>query len=104
MINYQEVVDELRSFLDAKDQTYSDQLKATAAQYAEACQQVNQRLRRCEEFLNKGLRSEAIHLAQTDPALLDLVAILDFPGRASWEEAAALYGLATPPRLNIETA
>ena len=67
MIDYQRVVDEIRSFLQSPDQTYSASLKELASVFAEACQEVNQRLRRCEEFLQKGLRSEAIHFAQVEP-------------------------------------
>jgi hypothetical protein len=104
MADHQRTVDELRSFLQSADQTLTDPLKKLAAEYAEACREANARLRRCEEFLQKGLRSEAIHFAQAEPVLLDVVGVLDFPERDRWEEVSLLYGLPAPPRLLLETA
>jgi hypothetical protein len=104
MTDYQRTVDELRSFLHATDQTYRDSLKKLAAEYSKACDEVNERLRRCEEYLQKGLRSEAIQFAQAEPILLEVVAALDIPEREQWEELSFLYGLQPPPRLRIETA
>jgi hypothetical protein len=104
MVDYQRIVDEIRSFLQSTDQTLTDQVKEWAAGYAEACREANARLRRCEEFLQKGLRSEAIHLAQAEPVLLDLLAVLDFPERSQWEEVIFTYNLPSPPKINIASA
>ncbi|HEV3205258.1 MAG TPA: hypothetical protein VGY77_12775, partial [Gemmataceae bacterium] len=104
MVDYQRVVDEIRSLLQSADQTLTDLLKELAAEYAQACREANQRLRRCEEFLQKGLRSEAIQLAQAEPNLLDLVAILDFPERGHWDELLLSYGLPASPQLPMKTA
>ena len=104
MVDYQRVVDEIRSFLQSVDQTNSDHLRELAAEYAEACKEANRRLRRCDEFLQKGLRSEAIHLAQAEPVLLDMVATLDFPELATWREIALSYSLPAPPQLSLATA
>jgi hypothetical protein len=82
----------------------TDGLRETAAAYREACQAINQRLRRCEEFLAKGLRSEALHLAEAEPPVLDTLASLDFPERSQWDELAATYGLSPAPKLNVATA
>src|SRR6266851_5143854 len=103
-MDYQRIVDELRSFVLSIDQTLTDRMKEVAGLYVQACNEVNQRLRRCEEFLKKGLRSEAVHLAQTEPVLLDVLAILDFPERPQWEELALIYGLPAAPQLRMETA
>ncbi len=104
MVDYQRVVDEIRSFLQSVDQTNSDHLRELAAEYAEACKEANRRLRRCDEFLQKGLRSEAIHLAQAEPVLLDMVATLDFPELDTWREITVSYGLPAAPRLSLATA
>jgi hypothetical protein len=104
MTDYQRVVDELRSLLQASDQTDTERLKALAAAYAEECRAANERLRRCEEFLKKGQRAGAIQFAQAEPVLLDVVAALDFPERAHLEEMLLFYGLPAPPRLNLATA
>jgi hypothetical protein len=104
MTDVQSIVEELRSFCQSNDQALTDGLRETAQAYRAACQAVNQRLRRCEDFLHKGLRSEAIQLAEADPPLLDALAVLDFPERAQWDEIAATYGLPPAPKLNVATA
>jgi hypothetical protein len=104
MTDYQQLVEEIRSFLQSTDMTLTDRLKELANAYAEACRTANQRLRRCEEFLGKGLRSEAIQFAQAEPVLLDVVAALDFPERTALQETLTFYGLPDPPKLRMETA
>src|SRR5207253_5374054 len=103
-MDYQPIVDEIRSFVQSVDQTLTDRVKEVASLYVQACNEVNQQLRRCEEFLQKGLRSEAVHLAQTEPILLDQLAILDFAERPQWDELAMMYGLPVSPQLRVETA
>jgi hypothetical protein len=104
MIDYQRIAEEVRNFIESEDQTRDPQLEALAQAYADACKQANARLRRCGDLLGRGLRSEAIHLAQESPELLDVVAALDVAGLDVWENACAMYGLAKPPRLAMETA
>src|SRR4029077_815572 len=104
MSNSQQTVDEIRSFLQSADQTLTDPVRQLATAYARACQEIGKRLRRCWEFLQQGLRSEAIHLAEAEPNLLDELATLDFPERKQWEEVCLSYGLASPGRLNFEAA
>lgn len=104
MADYQSVVDELRSYLQSNDQTRTDLLKDLVSAYAEQCRAANQRLRRCEEFLKKGLRSEAIQFAQSEPDLLDVVTALDFPEFAQLESVLQFYGLPAPPRLQLVIA
>jgi hypothetical protein len=102
--DYQTIVDELRSLLQAGDLTMSDALQKLAQAFTAACQEVNQRLRRCRDLLAQGLRSEAIHLAQAEPNVLDLVALLDIPELSEWEEVLAAYGLPATPKLDLKTA
>jgi hypothetical protein len=102
--DFPRIVDDIRSFLHATDQTYTEPLRHLASEYAEACNKANERLRRCEEYLQRGMRSEAIQYAQAEPPLLDVVAVLDFRERMDWEQTAAMYGLTPPPRLRLETA
>jgi hypothetical protein len=104
MVDYQRIVDEIRSFLQSNDQVFTDSLKALAVEYGQACQEVNQRLRRCADFLHQGLRSEAIQLAQAEPVLLEQVAVLDFPEKAQWEDLSITYNLPPAPKLNLEAA
>ena len=97
MADPQRLVDDIRAFLQSSDQTQTDRLRGLATEYAEACNQANARLRRCEEYLRQNLRGEAIHFAQAEPALLEVVAVLDFPDRPHWQEVVMAYNLPEPP-------
>lgn len=106
MSSYSELVDELRSRLDGEQIVLDDELQAIAERYAVACREVNRRLQRCEEFLRRELRAEAIQYAESDPPLLDAVAVLDFPEVEEWRQAVSLYELprADPLLLGISEA
>ena len=81
-----------------------DVLHETAADYRAACEEANERLRRCEGLLRRGLRSEAIQQAETEPVLLDVVAQLDFSERPTWCNLLAQHGIAPPPALALDLA
>lgn len=104
MIAYQQVIDEIRILLQSGENVGPDQVRRLAPVYHTACQEANQRLHRCADLLAKGLRSEAIHIAQTEPNLLDCIATLDFPERKQWEQLCQGNGLPPPPHLNLESA
>jgi hypothetical protein len=103
MLDYQRIVDDLRSTLYVTGEGV-DFLRAAAGEYAAACEEANERLRLCGERLRQGLRSEAIQLCEIEPNLLDVVASLDFPEREQWQAVARRYGIAPPPRLLVEVA
>jgi hypothetical protein len=105
MTDYQRLVDELRLFVAGNDLTQTDALTELSRAYTDACREANQRLRRCEDFLTRGLRSEAVQFAESEqPKLLDLVTLLDFPERTLYEQTLTFYGLPMPPRLMQATA
>jgi hypothetical protein len=105
MADPQRMVEQLRHFLHSADQTAGDALRVLAQEYAEVCAEVNQRLRRCDDFLRQGLLSEAIHFAeQSEPPLLDLLALVDFPERAQWDQVVLAYQLPPGPPLRLDTA
>lgn len=87
------MVEEIRAYIGSPDQTKSPALEDLARRYAEACRAANERLARCADFLAKGLRTQALQLAETEPDLLELVATLGFPEFAAWQELSATYGL-----------
>lgn len=104
MATYHQVVHDIRAFLRAADLTRLEQLQQLATQYAEACESVNGRLEVCEDLLQRGLRKEAVVLAQVEPALLDLYTVLDFPERATWEQLTGTFKAARPPKLREAAA
>lgn len=86
-------VDDLRAAARGPDSAVSDDLRAAAVVYADACRLANIRLRRCDDYLHLGLRSEAIQFAEVEPPLLDTVAMLDFAERPAWDQLAARHEL-----------
>jgi len=101
---YQRIIDEIRFQLQSSDCELTDELRQLASAYSAACREVNQRLRRCGEFLRLGLRSEAIQFAEAEPNLLDLVTRLDFPKREAWEELVTMYQLPRMEPLLLDMA
>lgn len=104
MADHQHIVDQIRAFIAATDQTKTPELADLAAEYAALCNEANARLRRCTDYLHRGLRAEAIHLADEHPVLLEVVAVLDMPEAAEWANLCATYELVRPPLLLIEAA
>ena len=104
MLDYQRIVDDVRSSLYSHSAEGMDFLRAAAADYSVACDEINERLRQCGSLLRKGLRSEAIQLNEIDPNALDVVAIFDFPERDQWIELSKRNGLAPPTPLMLDVA
>ena len=90
MADVQQIVDRLRARLQAGEPGDRASLEALAAAFAQACAEANERLARCSRLIQGGLRSESIHLAETDPDLLGTVAALDFAERADWDALASV--------------
>lgn len=97
------LVGEIRAFVNSPDQTGNARLAVLAEQYSEACLRANVRLARCQDFLARGLRTQAIHLAEAEPDLVRTVALLTFPEIDAWEEVSASYGWprCVPLRLEV---
>lgn len=70
-------------------------LEDFAEQFAEICHEANQRLQRCAEYLAKGMRSEAVHEANSSPGLLELAKAINFPELKKWRNVCHDLELAT---------
>lgn len=101
MIQYQQLIDEIRTLLEADELTLDDELRRLATEYAVLCRDVNRRLRKCDDLLKRGLRGEALHLAEQEPKLLDLVNIAEFPQKQEFVDLIDTYGLRRPELLSI---
>ena len=104
MTDHHQIIDQIRSVLHAGEHGRNGRLDGLASAYAAACNEATQRLGRCHRLLRQGLRSEAIQLAESTPNLLDLIATLDFPERAEWDELVQIHDLTPAPKLPIEPA
>jgi hypothetical protein len=104
MQTYQQYIDDILGAVYSPETADPDFLRDSAAMYAEACAEVNDRLRSAGRLLHRGLRSEAIQLAEEEPNLLDMVTMLDFQELPSWREMLVNWGMAEPPQLLIDIA
>src|SRR5437870_5301367 len=104
MLDYQRIVEELQAAVASQDAADWDLLRDTAAEYAAACDEVNERLADCQRLLKQGLRSEAMQVAEREPNLLDTVALLDFPELDQWRQLLKAGGMVAPPALRMEVA
>jgi hypothetical protein len=99
MADYQEIPEAIRSFLATDGHPWSEDLSDTAQAYASLCREANERLRRCADYLRRGMRSEAVHLADCQPKLLPMADALRIPDFSAWAKACVAHGLAPPPEL-----
>lgn len=99
MADYHEIPEAIRSFLATAGHPWSEDLTDVARAYAGLCREANERLRRCADYLRRGMRSEAVHLAECQPKLLPMVDALRIPDFAAWAKACVAHGLAPPPEL-----
>jgi hypothetical protein len=102
MADYQEIPETIRTFLAATGHPWSEDLTDVAAAYSTLVREANDRLRRCGEYLGRGMRSEAVHLADCQPRLLPLVRSLQLPDPAAWARACVANKLAAPPELLVD--
>lgn len=99
MSDHLDIRDQICQFLASPDHYWSDELTDTAVAYAALCREAGLRLRRCQEYLRRGMRSEAVHLAACQPPLPDVLRSLEIPDLPAWERASAANGVPAPPRL-----
>lgn len=103
-MKYPELVEELREFLTSGNAAELDFVFDTVGLYADACREVNARLKECDQLLQSGRLTEALQAAERDPNLLDAATILDFPERALLEAKLVADKRVLPPRVDLERA
>jgi hypothetical protein len=59
MIDYADMTEAIRAFLGSTDPRQDQAMTDLAAAYATACKEANDRLRRCIDFIRRGMRTEA---------------------------------------------
>lgn len=104
MVDPQRIIENIRSLLSSMSASDAGAVAAAAKEYADACDQANDRLRKCSEMLRQGLRSEAIQQCEVEPNLLDLVGVLDFAELPEWIAVVQTQQLDLPPALLLDGA
>ena len=64
-------------------------VESLAAEYTRLCEEAAHRLDSCATMIAKGSEYQALQLAETEPALLDLLAALSFAETPEWAELCA---------------
>ncbi|MFM7055994.1 MAG: hypothetical protein ACKO2P_03625 [Planctomycetota bacterium] len=80
------------------------ELMGLAEQHEAIVSDVSARLEQVEQLLQKGLRTEAIELAERDPNLNDLLTLLDFPELIAWNELLQQKGIQPVQGISVEAA
>ncbi len=102
MIPEQQLIQSIVELLDNDQLERNPVVEEFAEQYAELCQDIVVRLQRCAEYLDRGMRSEAVHEATGAPSLLQLVEVVRFPELRKWANVVADLGLAAFPQIPME--
>lgn len=104
MADIYELIERMQVTLASSNRPSKEHLRELHDELTNHIRRTNKRLRECDALLAKGLRTEAIQLAEQEPPLLDLVAVLDFPELPEWNDFVAELGLTVAPDLQIEIA
>lgn len=107
MHQLQGIIDRIRATINSDCYEDTPEVRALAREYGEACRELNERLRRCSEYLRLGLRAEAIQAAETEPRLLDAVGVLDGLSeteRQSWTDICEFLEIHAPEPLLFDAA
>jgi hypothetical protein len=102
MIPEQQLIQNIVELLDNDQLERNPVVEEYAEQYAELCQDIVTRLQRCAEYLDRGMRSEAVHEATGAPSLLQLVEVVRFPELRKWANVVADLELAAFPQIPVE--
>jgi len=100
---YDKLVRDIQSSIGNENLPF-EMLVDLAAEDAEACEQLNERLSVINAVLKKGYTEEAIELAERKPNALDQFCQLDFPERNGWQDHLLANELDPPPQLSVEIA
>ena len=99
MPNAHDIAAEINSYFEGNSSQSKAYLANLAESYASLLVETNKRLKRCAEFLRRGLRTEAIYHAEISPSLLDQAYALDIPRSENWRKFCNANELKIPPEL-----
>ncbi|MEO2032361.1 MAG: hypothetical protein ABGZ35_09770, partial [Planctomycetaceae bacterium] len=99
-----QLVEEIQQVLAFIVDPSEEELIDLAARHEEFVEVTTLRLREVEKLLNKGLRSEAIELAEQTPNLNDIVTALDFPEAEIWNDCLMQFAIQPVRELPVDIA
>ncbi|HMO15185.1 MAG TPA: hypothetical protein PKD64_09225 [Pirellulaceae bacterium] len=102
--NASRIAGAIQKFFQMNGELAEEDLESLHNQFVNVVEATNARLRKCDELMRKGLRSEAIQEAEVEPNLFDIVAELDIEEWENWRAYVIENGLAPQPDLLVEIA
>ncbi|MBI4614860.1 MAG: hypothetical protein HY720_14710 [Planctomycetes bacterium] len=100
MQNERKIIDRVRQVAADHDRPAPEELRDIAEQFAELTRRVGNRLAECATYLAQGLRTEARHVASSNPPLLDLARRLQAEDLEPWLEVCRVNRLPEPAGLS----
>ena len=94
------IAEQIRPLLTARDPRAVEGAADIAHKYHEQCRAINDRLARCSDYLRRGLRSEAVHLAECQPNVLQAAEDIQSPGAIEMERLYHSLGMTAPEEPN----
>ncbi len=101
---YLNLVREIKAAILNSENLPDEFIVELAAEYREACDEVNRRLIEVTSLLKMGCRDEAVQVADYPRSLLDSVRELNFKQRKDWVQVLADKKLEVPSRLEFPSA
>lgn len=101
---YLNLVREIKSAITNSENLPDEFIVELAAEYRQACDEVNRRLIEVTSLLQMGCRDEAVQVADHPRSLLESVRELNFKQRKDWVQVLADKKLEVPPRLEFPSA
>jgi len=97
------LISRISSFVNDTEQEVSADEHDLAQQFAELCRSFNDRVDKCNELLDKGMRSEAVQEALSQPSLLELEELFDnTPELKKWRNLCRDLGMEVPQEIDVE--
>ena len=101
---YLNLVREIKAAILNSENLPNEFIVELAAEYRQACDEVNRRLIEVTSLLKMGCRDEAVQIADYPRSLLESVRELNFKQRKDWVQVLADKKLEVPPRLEFPSA
>jgi len=93
------MTDAMQSCLDGGASGLPEEV--AAAQYAQECRVINERLARIAMMLESAGEMEALQVSEAEPRLVDRAVLLSFGGEDDWKEYCRDHGYETAPDLDV---
>lgn len=103
MSNLSQITEDIRTLISAGDLGKTMHMEQLARNFEIESRLIMDRLRQCENYLRKGLRTDALRLAKTKPDLLDSIQLISFPDRDIWDKNLILHRLPVALRPSNES-